>query len=148
MGAYVLLIVFLRQKGLAESKKLQGTEPVNAEPRNSENAVWPIRMGGIWHWLYKNSLSLGFILLLLMSFALHAYGVAHQTSEEHAQHAEPGITTMEYVTTSKFWLESFQNWQSEFLAVFAIVVLSIFLRQHGSLESKSVNTSNTMTGTE
>lgn len=40
----------------------------------------------------------------------------------------------------------FQNWQSEFLAVGAIVVLSIFLRQYRSPESKPVIASNAETG--
>lgn len=34
--------------------------------------------------------------------------------------------------------ESFQNWQSEFLSTFALVVLGIFLRQRGSPESEPV----------
>jgi hypothetical protein len=46
----------------------------------------------------------------------------------------------------RFWFESFQNWQSEFLSVFAIVVLSIFLRQKGSPQSKPVDASNDETG--
>jgi hypothetical protein len=48
--------------------------------------------------------------------------------------------------TSQFWFESLQNWQSEFLAVLAIVVLSIWLRQHGSPESKPVDAPHSETG--
>ena len=48
------------------------------------------------------------------------------------------MSTWQYLGTSQFWFESFQNWQSEFLAVAALVVLSIFLRQRGSPESKPV----------
>jgi hypothetical protein len=46
-----------------------------------------------------------------------------------------------FLTTSDFWFQSMQNWQSEFLAVGALVLLSIGLRQHGSPESKPVTTS-------
>ena len=49
------------------------------------------------------------------------------------------MSSWRFVTTSAFWFESFQNWQSEFLAVGSIVVLSIFLRQKGSPESKPVD---------
>ena len=49
--------------------------------------------------------------------------------------------------TSQFWFESFQNWQSEFLAVGELVVLSIYLRQKGSPESK-VAAAHAETGTE
>ncbi|WP_228464570.1 DUF6766 family protein [Chryseobacterium antibioticum] len=43
------------------------------------------------------------------------------------------------ISESRFWFESLQNWQSEFLAVFSIVVLSIWLREKGSPESKPVD---------
>lgn len=52
-----------------------------------------------------------------------------------------------YLTTSRFWFESLQNWQSEFLAVAAIVVMTIFLRQRGSPESNPVAAPHSMTGT-
>jgi hypothetical protein len=148
MSAYVVLTIFLRQKGSAESKKLEGAEAVDASPRSSKNAAWPIRKGGFWRWLYSNSLSLAFALLFLLSFTLHAYGGARETSVENIEHGEQPVSTLEYLTTAKFWFESFQNWQSEFLAVFAIVVLSIFLRQEGSPESKPVNTPHALTGSE
>jgi hypothetical protein len=136
MGAYVLLTVWLRQKGSAESRKLVGEEAIDAGTRAS----------GLGPWAYRNSLSLAFFLLFFMSFALHAYGGAHEASLENIQHGEQGVSTLEYVTTSQFWFESFQNWQSEFLAVFAIVVLSIFLRQQGSPQSKPISASNAETG--
>ena len=56
------------------------------------------------------------------------------------------MSALEYATTSRFWFESFQNWQSEFLAVGAIVVLSTVLRQRGSPESKPVAASHSETG--
>jgi hypothetical protein len=52
----------------------------------------------------------------------------------------------EYLLNSRFWFESFQNWQSEFLAVASIVLLSIWLRQKGSPESKPVDAPNSETG--
>ena len=39
-----------------------------------------------------------------------------------------------------------QNWQSEFLAVGALAVLGIFLRQRGSPESKPVAAPHSQTG--
>lgn len=52
---------------------------------------------------------------------------------------EPGVTAIQYLSESRFWFESFQNWQSEFLAVASIVILSIWLREKGSPESKPVD---------
>jgi hypothetical protein len=56
------------------------------------------------------------------------------------------VSTLQYVGTSRFWFESFQNWQSEFLAILAMVVLSIHLRQKGSPESKPVDSPHYQTG--
>lgn len=148
MGSYVLLTVYLRQKGSAESKKLEGEEEVDRDPQKTadKDAPWPVRKGGMVLTLYKNSLSIAFILLYLMSFLLHGLGGAAMACEEAQTHNEACDSTVQFMTTSEFWYQSFQNWQSEFLAVFAIVVLSIFLRQHGSPESKPVNTPHYQTG--
>jgi hypothetical protein len=149
MAGYVLLTVFLRQKGSAESKKLSGKEAVDQRTKRSvsPNAPWPVRKGGAWLKLYEHSLSMALLALFILSFALHAYGGAQAISEENRVHGEQPITTAQYVTTSKFWYESLQNWQSEFLAVGVIVVFSVYLREKGSPESKPVNTPHYETGT-
>lgn len=149
MGAYVLFTVFLRQKGSAESKKLQGKEENDRKPQKSasKDAPWAVRYGGWVSKLYENSLSLAFVVLFLISFWLHAYGGSRTTCEENLAHGQVECQSVAgYIGTSKFWYESFQNWQSEFLAVFAIAVLTIFLRQRGSPESKPVNTPHFETG--
>ena len=73
-------------------------------------------------------------------------GGAKAFNEEQLQHGEAAISTWRYLTTSQFWFESMQNWQSEFIAVAAIVGLSIFLRQRGSAESKPVAEPHRHTG--
>jgi hypothetical protein len=149
MAAYVMFTVYLRQKGSAESKKLEGTEEVDADPRevrDKRNAPWPVRRGGPVLRLYEHSLGLAFFLLFLISFGLHAAGGVAEYNEEEALHGRVPITTLAYMATSQFWFESLQNWQSEFLAVGSIVVLSIFLRQRGSPESKPVAAPHDETG--
>jgi hypothetical protein len=148
-AVYVLLTAFLIQRGSAESKNPDEKEAVDADPRESQNdpqAPWPVRQGGIWLSLYKNSLSLVFVLLFVASFFLHALGGAEEYSSEQILHGGQAVSTLGYMATSRFWFESFQNWQSEFLALFSIVVFSIFLRQHGSPESKPVASSHSETG--
>ena len=54
----------------------------------------------------------------------------------------------EYIASPEFWNRTLQNWQSEFLAVGSMVVLSIYLRQRGSPESKPVGSSHSATGIE
>jgi hypothetical protein len=149
MGSYVLLTVFLRQKGSAESKKLNGKEESDRKPSKtkSNDAPWPVRRGGIFLRVYEHSLSIAFALLFLMSFWLHAAGGASATCEENQVHNEPDCPSIsQYISSSKFWYESFQNWQSEYLAVFSIVVFSVYLRQKGSPESKPVSSPYTETG--
>jgi hypothetical protein len=67
-------------------------------------------------------------------------------NEEQLQHGQQAVTFWQYVSGSRFWFESFQNWQSEFLSVGVLVVLSIFLREKGSPESKPVHASHQHTG--
>jgi hypothetical protein len=152
MFAFVVLTAFLFQKGSAESKKLDEKEPVDRDPRNSRHkkeAPWPVRKGGIVLTLYEHSLSLAFLILFLGSFWLHAVGGAAEYREDQREHGSPvAMSTFEYMGTSRFWFESFQNWQSEFLAVGAMVVFTIFLRQRWSPESKPVDSPHSETGSE
>lgn len=147
MGMYVLLTVWLRQAGSSESKKLDEEEPVDRQPdRTKKDAPWPVKKGGWILRIYANSLSLAFVLLFLGSFAIHAYGSLKDYNLEQVLNNEPTLTLGEFMRASRFWFESFQNWQSEFVAVISIVVLSIFLRQLGSPESKPVDASMDETG--
>jgi hypothetical protein len=150
MFAFVGLTAFLFQKGSAESKDPDKEEPVDRDPRKSrkkKDAPWPVRKGGWVLTFYEYSLSLAFLLLFLMSFTLHAVGGAKEYNESQREHGSSEVvSTLGYMETSRFWFESFQNWQSEFLAVGAMVVLSIFLRQRGSPESKPVHSPHGETG--
>ncbi|MEX2458736.1 MAG: DUF6766 family protein [Actinomycetota bacterium] len=149
MGSFVLLTVWLRQKGSPESKPLEGQEPVDADPRRShgKDRPWPARRGGLILKVYENSLSIALFSLFAASFALHALGGTGTYNKEQLVHGEPTVSVIQYVGTSRFWFESFQNWQSEFLSVGALAVLAIFLRQRGSPESKPVAAPNSETGT-
>lgn len=139
MMIYVLLTISLRQKGSSESKSLEEKEDVDKEPVPHPKAPWPVKKGGIWLKMYKHSLSIAFAILFLLSFALHFYGSLKEYNTEQISKEKPVITAFDYITESRFWFESFQNWQSEFLAVFSLVILSIWLREKGSPESKPVD---------
>jgi hypothetical protein len=150
MGGFVLLTVFLYQKGSPESKKLDGHEPVDDDPRHDDraDAPWLARTGGVQTWLYERSLTIALFGLFFVSLILHAAGGAREYSAEQLAHGGNAVGTLSYLKTSQFWFESFQNWQSEFLAVGALVVLSVYLRQRGSPESKPVAAAHAETGTE
>jgi hypothetical protein len=141
MGMYIVLTAYLYQRGSAESKPLDRPAPQDQDPRSTpakRDAPWPVRRGGWVLTLYENSLAIAFFALFFGSWALHALGGSRAYSEELLQHGQPAVSVWRYVTTSQFWFESMQNWQSEFIAVAAIVGLSVFLRQRRSAESKPV----------
>jgi hypothetical protein len=137
MFVYVTLTVVLFQKGSAESNDPDG--PRRPEPRLTARSPWAARRGGWVRKIYEHSLSLALLGLFLVSFFLHAASGARLRNEEEAARGEPPQSMVEYMGTSRFWFESFQNWQSEFLAIGSMVVLSIFLREKNSPESKPVN---------
>ena len=141
MGMYVILTVFLFQKGSSESKPMGRTSPQDEDPRQAklkESTPWPVRHGGWVLKLYEHSLSIMFLLLFLASIALHAVGGAEDYNSDQEAHGQPTVTVLGYLATSRFWFESFQNWQSEFLAVAVLVGASVYLREKGSPESKPV----------
>ena len=149
MAAFVLLTVFLRQKGSAESKRIDVVEAVDLDPRDHANdpeAPGPVRRGGFMLRLYENSLGLTFAMLFILSVLIHALGGHAQYSEEQQQHGQPSVTLAQYVASPRFWFESFQNWQSEFLSLAAMVIGTIYLRQRGSAESKPVFAGHSETG--
>lgn len=147
MGLFVVLTIFLYQKGSSESKDPDGEEETDREPDpKKKGAPWPVRRGGIVLTFYKYSLSIALFLLYFVSFVFHWLGSMKEYNEEQLLRHEPTETAFQYLSDSRLWFESFQNWQSEFLSVFAIVLLSVWLRQKGSSQSKPVDAPYEETG--
>jgi hypothetical protein len=152
MGLFVLLTVFLKQKGSPESKALDGEE-VDTDPREKrerlrKNVPWPVRQGGLALRLYENSLTIALLSLFLITFVMHGISGHDAYNREQLEHGEETLSIVGYMTGSRFWFESLQNWQSEFMSIGVLVVLSIFLRQRGSSESKPVAAPHFETGHE
>ena len=136
MAVFVLLTVFLYQRGSSESKTIEEPDAVDQRPeeaRDDPDAPGPVRRGGAALWLYKHSLSIALFTLFAVSFLGHAVGGS-------------AVSALGYLATSRFWFESFQNWQSEFLSVGVLVLFSIWLREQGSPQSKPVAAPHSDTG--
>ena len=146
MALYVILTVGLRQQGSAESKSLDEAEEVDSEPKPGKDAPWAVKKGGWWLKLYSNSLSIVFFILFFFSWGMHLYGSWQDFNNEQIIKGQPTETLAQFITEPLFWFETFQNWQSEFLSVASIVILTIFLRQKGSPESKPVDAPHMETG--
>jgi hypothetical protein len=154
MACFIVLSAKLVQRGSAESKKPEEErdpgerDDHDADPAEHVQADSPkmVQRGGLMLKVYSHSLGLALTALFLVSFALHAVTGVQRYNEDAQDHGQPGITLLRYLGSSTFWFESLQNWQSEFLSVGALIVLSIFLREKGSPESKPVHVAHAETG--
>jgi hypothetical protein len=147
MSMYVVLTAFLFQRGSAESNDPD-------EPQRDENVSQqitpssppPLRGHVLVREVYAHSLGLVLFGLFVISFVLHWLHSAKAAASEAVQHGEKAVSAMAYLGDPQLWFESFQNWQSEFLSTAVLVVLSIFLRQKNSPESKGLAAPNSQTG--
>ncbi|MFC7482577.1 DUF6766 family protein [Luedemannella flava] len=111
-----------------------------------DSPLWS-RAHGAAQVIYRNSLSIVLFAFFALAFVAHLLtGTASYNEEQALESGAPPITALRFLVTPDFWFQSMQNWQSEFLAVGCLVVLSIVLRQHGSPESKPVTAPHRQTG--
>lgn len=141
MSAYVILTAMLFQRGSSESR-----DPDDPGRPNDELPAGLRQRHPALSWLYCNGLGLALAMLFVLSFALHWSSSFAAASERALQHGGAPLSMGGYFFDAQLWFESFQNWQSEFLSTAVLVVLSIFLRQKGSPESKPVGATNAQTG--
>ncbi len=154
MGILVVMSERLRQLGSAQSRKLydeesedhQRDDEIEERARKEGKVPAPVKQGGWKLKLYSNSLLIVFMFLFVLSFIGHLIASYVKTRAEALEHNGPVPGLFDHFTSSELWFESMQNWQSEFLAVFAVVVLSIWLRAKDSAESKPVGAAHDYTG--
>lgn len=91
-------------------------------------------MKRIWR---ENGLTIILLLLFLGSLLGQWLTGWRFQNQELERHGEPLLTLGQYTTDSQFVATVFENWESEFLQMSAYVVLTCFLFQKGSAESKS-----------
>lgn len=135
----IVFSIFLRQRGASHSRKPESL-PKGAE-KPPERAV-----DRNWSWLYRNSLSLAFLGLFLAAFALHFFSGADYYNEERVRLGEKPFSLLHFLGSAKFWFSTFQTWQAEFMAIAVFVILSVYLRQERSAESKKLEASQDDTG--
>jgi hypothetical protein len=103
-------------------------------------------MSAVRRFLGDHSLSLVMLGFFLVIHAGESVAAHHTFNADQRDHHEPVVSYPEYVTSGDFGETVFENWESEFLAVGALVVLSVYLRQQGSPESKPVAAPHDTTG--
>ena len=150
---YIAATVWLVQRGSPESKELDrpgresDEDQLVGEHAKPDSPRWA-KVGGLRRALYENSLLLVMGTIWLVSWFGHSATGWSEYNDEALEHEEPTVGWWSYVGTPDFWNTTLQNWQSEFLAVGSMVVLSIYLRQRGSPESKPVGAPHAETGVE
>ncbi len=150
---YIVGTVWLLQKGSPESKELGKAGGESDEDQKvgrhatSDSPKWA-RAGGLRTSVFSNSLLLVMGSIFLLSWLGQSITGRVAYNAEQLDHQEAAIRWLDYVATPDFWNRTLQNWQSEFLAIGSMAVLSIYLRQRGSPESKPVGAPHAATGVE
>ena len=136
LASLVLFSGFLYQRGAPHSR-----DPLKATSRKKTR-----KDARRFTWVYRNSFFLAFLLLFVVSLSLHIVFGAKAYNEERALTGQPSISITTFILSAKFWSSTLQTWQAEYLAIALFVVLSPFLRQEGSAESKPTGSSDETTG--
>jgi hypothetical protein len=150
-STFILATIWLVQKGSNESKPLddvgrESDRRQRVKGHAPENAPAWAKVEGFRLWLLSNSLLIVMTAFFLASWLVQSLTGWTTFNDEQAAHGEPAVSWADYVTNARFWEETLQNWQSEFLAVGVMVVFTIYLRQRGSPESKPVGAPHDETG--
>jgi hypothetical protein len=145
--ALILLATVLRQRGAAHSREPQdeAAREALAEPPKSASGS-PDRWPHGWPGLYAHSLSLAFSILFAASFAAFVLVDRVAVNQDRVRHGEPAFGIADFLGSARFWFDLLQTWQAEFFAMAVFLLLSIFLREKGSPESKAVGASDRDTG--
>jgi hypothetical protein len=150
---YILATVWLLQKGSNESKQLDRAgretdeQQLLGEHTKRNTPRWA-RAGGLRTAIYSNTLVLVMGSIWVASWLAQSIAGRVNFNANQMDHHAATVSWATYITTSDFWNRTLQNWQSEFLAVGSMVILSVFLRQRGSPESKPVGAPHSATSVE
>ncbi|MFF1720205.1 DUF6766 family protein [Streptomyces sviceus] len=150
---YITATVWLLQRGSPESKEMHkaGTESDQDQKVGTyahQNSPRWAAVGGLRQWLYSQSLGLVMGAIFVFSWLAQSIGGVAAYNEEQLRQLQAPMSWSSYVGSADFWSRTLQNWQSELLAVASMAILSVYLRQRGSPESKPVGAAHSSTGVE
>lgn len=150
---FIILTIWLVQKGSPESKEIEkrgieSDEEQKIGAHASEDSPLWAKVGGVKTLVFSNSLGLVMGGIFLLSWLAQAVAGYSAFAEEQLANLQDTGTWAEYLTKPEFWNRTLQNWQSEFLAVWSMVILAVYLRQRGSPESKPVGSPHEATGVQ
>lgn len=88
--------------------------------------------------LHNNGLSIvmfGIFSVTLLGMSISGW---MSSNDDLVSHAQSEQTYLEYVGSGEFVEGVFENWESEFLQMWSLIILTTFLFQKGSSDSKSL----------
>ncbi|GEC03074.1 hypothetical protein SSP24_07290 [Streptomyces spinoverrucosus] len=150
---YITVTVWLLQRGSPESKEMhKAGKESDKEQRVGRHARedsprWA-GAGGMRQAVFSRSLGLVMGTIFVLSWLVQATAGVSAYNEQQLRQLQAPISWGAYVGSADFWSRTLQNWQSEFLAVASMAILSVYLRQRGSPESKPVGAPHSATGVE
>ncbi|MDT0569402.1 DUF6766 family protein [Streptomyces sp. DSM 3412] len=150
---YVFLTVWLVQRGSPESKRpgdvgVESDEQQRVGPHARPDSPRWAASGGLRLKVYASSLGYVMGAVFVLSWLAQSITGVAAYNEEQLRGLQAPDSWPEYLVSADFWNRTLQNWQSEFLAIASMAILSIYLRQRGSPESKPVGASHSATGVE
>ncbi|MER7521073.1 DUF6766 family protein [Streptomyces sp. NPDC126499] len=150
---YIFGTVHLVQRGSPESKPLDriGTESERDQRMGDHARHDSPRWAGTKDWrqgLFSRSLGLTMAAFFLLSWLAQSVSGLSAYNDQRLRQLQDPLGWGAYLGSADFWNRSLQNWQSELLAVAAMAILSVYLRQRGSPESKPVGSPHSATGVE
>lgn len=89
-------------------------------------------------YLKDNSLTLFFLALFAVSLIGQAFVGYADYNDDQAAHQGENISMGHFLTSSVFWVDVMENWQSEYLQFALFIIAAVWLVQRGSTESKPV----------
>ena len=134
LTALILFSAYFFQRGAPHSRNPQKIKGKNFKKRKH------------FSWLYRNSLSVAFLMLFMVSLFIYAGSSYHAYNKVSLMNGQSITSMSSFLLSAVFWSSILQTWQAEFLAIALFVVLSIFLRQQDSPESKPLGSSDKTTG--
>lgn len=147
---YILLTIWLVQRGSSESKKPgesgRGSDEeqlVGAYAR-PDSPGW-VKAGGWRTRLYSHSLVIVMFAIFVASWSVQAIAGRVANNETRMRELLEPLSLGQYLGSPDLWGRTLQNWQSELLAIGSMAVFAIYLRERGSPESKPVGAAHDVT---
>jgi hypothetical protein len=147
---YIFATVWLIQRGSPESKTAdqigRGSEREQqiGAFAGADSPPWA-RAGGWRTAVFSRSLGLTMGGLFLLSWLTQSIAGRSAYNADQLSELQQPVSWLGYLAGADFWNRTLQNWQSELLAIGSMAVLSVYLRQRGSPESKPVGAPHKVT---